>query len=421
MHRGLLWLALVDLRQTGRRVGLAALAIGLAILAVAFFARQVELRQREILAGYEEAGAATFITEISGIPNDQIDVLAEGIRALEAIRAVEAPYRGINLGVVADTSFLVFRNDQQQEYLGARTTLLGADATFDPARDYYVDFHEVNPKVLPAVLGIPLPAKEGAGRSPRPGEVLVAADVADYVGVRPGAEAAVELIYTGTTPPITQRIEGLRLIGTFDVVGPDQGRFAPFWSFASRGNDILTVRQAETGDSTITTLPIVLEADTVRRFLTTVGQELRERGTSALLPNRTQLVVRARSIHDVPNAEAAAGSFLRQHGLEQSCGAENRARFCLRLPERNNFMSALEEQRKVAAGAGFFVALLLLLITAGVAGLELQTVLVRWHDRAAPFTNQFASGSRCPRNETAGGPASFCLLVRAYAEDSPPN
>jgi hypothetical protein len=380
VRRGLLWLALVDLRQAGPRAALAALAIGLAILAVSFFARQVELRQREILAGYEEAGAATFIVEISGILDDQIDVLAEGIRALEAIRSAEAPYRGVSLRTVADTSFLVFQNDQQLEYLGARTTLLGTDGPFDPARDYFVDFHEVNPSTLSAVLGIPLLAKDGTVGSPRRGEVLVAADVADYVGVRPGADATVELIYTGITPPITQRIDGLRLLGTFDVVGPDQGRFAPFWSFASRGNDILTVRQAEARDSAVTTLPTILDADTVRHFLAIVRQELKQRGASALLPSRTQLVVRARSINDVPNAEAAASLFLRQHGLERACNANSGAAFCLRLPERNNFTAALEEQRKVAAGGGYFVALLLLLIAAGSAGFELQTVLGHWHD-----------------------------------------
>ena len=61
MNRGLLWLALVDLGQAWPRPGLAALAIAPAILAVAFFAGQIDLRRAEVLAGYEAAGAATFV------------------------------------------------------------------------------------------------------------------------------------------------------------------------------------------------------------------------------------------------------------------------------------------------------------------------------------------------------------------------
>src|ERR1700741_5505275 len=54
--------------------------------------------------------------------------------------------------------------------------------------------------------------------------------------------------------------------------------------------------------------------------------------------------------------------------------------FCLRLPERNNFRSALEEQNKVGSGGAFFVALLLILLAIGAAGLQIQTVLSRWRD-----------------------------------------
>jgi hypothetical protein len=51
-----------------------------------------------------------------------------------------------------DTSFLVFHNEQQQEYLGARTSVLGVDRSFDLARDYYVDFHEINPQARAAFI-----------------------------------------------------------------------------------------------------------------------------------------------------------------------------------------------------------------------------------------------------------------------------
>ena len=50
------------------------------------------------------------------------------------------------------------------------------------------------------------------------------------------------------------------------------------------------------------------------------------------------------------------------------------------LPERNNFQSALQEQNKVGSGGGFFVGLLLILVTAGAAGLQIQTVVSRWRD-----------------------------------------
>jgi hypothetical protein len=76
VNRGLLWLALADLRQARLRSGLAALAIAAAILAVAFFAGQIELRQSEVLAGYEAAGAATFVVQLTGIADDEIDALA---------------------------------------------------------------------------------------------------------------------------------------------------------------------------------------------------------------------------------------------------------------------------------------------------------------------------------------------------------
>jgi hypothetical protein len=52
----------------------------------------------------------------------------------------------------------------------------------------------------------------------------------------------------------------------------------------------------------------------------------------------------------------------------------------LRLPERNNFRSALQEQNKVGSGGAYFVTLLLLLLAVGAAGLQVQTVVSRWRD-----------------------------------------
>src|SRR5205807_5729821 len=107
--------------------------------------------------------------------------------------------------IAVDTSFLVFRNEQQQEYLGARTSVLGVDRNFDLARDYYVNFREVNTQAPQIVLSMPLLVTAGTARPPGPQEVLVASGVADYVGVQPGAEAIVEFVYSGAGEPIVQR------------------------------------------------------------------------------------------------------------------------------------------------------------------------------------------------------------------------
>jgi hypothetical protein len=359
---------------------LAALAIAPAILAVAFFAGQIELRRAEVLAGYEAAGAATFVVQLSGVADDEIDSLARSVQALGSVSSVEAPYSGIGTRIVADTSFLVFRNEQQQEYLGARTSVLGVDPNFDLTRDYYVNFREVNPEAPQMVLGMPLLPVGGAARAPGPGEVLVASGVADYVGVQPGAEAIVELVYSGSGEPIVRRFDGLRLIGTFDLVGPDQGRFDPFWRFNARGQDVLTVRSDATRAGP-TTLPIVLNREVIRNFLSSVRYELERRGGKPARPlTRDQVVVRARAVSDVPAAEAAVEQLLRQRGLEQGCDSPSSGAFCLLLPERNNFRTALQEQMKIGSGGAFFVTLLLVLVAVGTAGLQVQTVVTRWRD-----------------------------------------
>ena len=71
----------------------------------------------------------------------------------------------------------------------------------------------------------------GEARPPGPQEVLVSADVADYVGVQPGTAAIVEFVYSGAGEPIIRRFDGLRLIGTFDMAGPDEGRFGAILAF----------------------------------------------------------------------------------------------------------------------------------------------------------------------------------------------
>ena len=107
---------------------------------------------------------------------------------------------------------------------------------------------------------------------------------------------------------------------------------------------------------------------------------MRRGSTAALVPARDQLVVRASSIGNVPVAEAAVERVLHEGGLDRECDARRGRSFCLRLPERNNFRSALQEQEKVGSGGAFFVALLLILLAFGTAGLQVQSVVSRWRD-----------------------------------------
>src|SRR5437763_10591817 len=182
MSRGLLWLALADLGQAWLRSGLAALAIAAGILAVAFFAGQIQLHQSEALASYEAAGAATFVVQLNGVADDEIDALAGSVRTISDVRSAEAPYSGMGSNIAVDTSFLVFRNEQQQEYLGARTSVLGVDRSFDLARDYFVDFHQINPQAPRMVLGVPPLVTTGEARPPGPHEGHVPSGVDESVG-----------------------------------------------------------------------------------------------------------------------------------------------------------------------------------------------------------------------------------------------
>jgi hypothetical protein len=381
VHRGLVWLAIVNLRRAWVRWVLATAALALATLAVAVFAHQITLRQAEVLAEYEKGGAANFVVEVSGIPDGDIDALVTAARAIGGVNSAEAPYNGVDLALGGDISFVVFQNDEQREYLGARTSVIGVDRSFDPEHDYYVNFHRLNPQAPQSVLGIPLLPASGTVRAPASQETLVPSSVTDYVGVRPGAQASVELRYTGVTPPIVRRFDGVQLIGTFEVVGPDQGRFDPFWQLELQGQEVLTVHRPDTTDKVSTTLPIVLSADVVRNFRTSVRAELEARaGPLALPPSRDQLVIRANTIDDVPAVETAVKSLLKERRLAEDCGGSPPGSFCLRLPERNNFQAAFQEQSKVRAGGSFFIALLITLIAVGTAGLQVQTIVTRWRE-----------------------------------------
>jgi hypothetical protein len=192
-------------------------------------------------------------------------------------------------------------------------------------------------------------ASAGVVRAPARGELLVPAGIAEYVGVRPGADAIVELVYTGSQKLIGRRFES-RLIGTFDALGPDQGRFDPFWRFNWRAHDVLTVRPPLGTGST--TLPIVVNQQVIHELPTADFQ------------SRGQLVVRAVSISDVPSAEAAVERLLQKRGLNSGCDPGSSGSFCLVLPERNNF-------RALIAGTGYaatFDALALISVAVSILG-----------------------------------------------------
>jgi len=187
----------------------------------------------------------------------------------------------------------------------------------------------------------------------------------------------------GQAEPVVRRYSGIEVIGVFDAIGPDEGRFAPFWRLAARGRDVLTVRRPDAPNEMRTTLPIVLNAELLSDFLSEQQQNLRARGTeSADLIGRRQLVIRASTTIDVPAAQQAVERLLIDRGLSKNCPAVSLGSFCIVLPERNNFEAARREQTKFGAGAGFFAALLLALVASGNAGLQLQAVISRWRDYA---------------------------------------
>ena len=72
-------------------------------------------------------------------------------------------------------------------------------------------------------------------------------------------------------------------------------------------------------------------------------------------------------------------SLLKERRLVEDCDVPQGS-FCLRLPERNNFQAAFQEQSKVGAGGSFFIALLIALVAVGSAGLQVQTVVTRWRE-----------------------------------------
>jgi hypothetical protein len=375
---GIFRLVLADLRSNWFQAVAALLLIGTCIIGVAYFRTQAQQTQSQVQAAYQEEGAATFVVELSGLSGDEVDRIVAAVRELPDVGSADAPYNGLELGVQADDSFLVFENAKQKEYLGAHTSVLGVDPYFPLKTGYYVDFRWLNASAPRAVLGIPLLSVAGEFRSPKVNEILLPSTVTDYVGVQPGAQATIELVYAGSDPPIVHRLDDLLLIGIFDIAGPDRGRIDPFWRLSYLGEPVLTVRG--TGGTEATTVPVLLNMAVVRDFLRSV--ELQRRSSSTPLPTRSQLVVSATALANVPAAQKKVVSLLEAQGLKLADEANQPGAHSYRvlLPERNNFISAQQEQRKIGTGGTYFAALLLILLAFGTGGLQVLATLTRWRD-----------------------------------------
>jgi hypothetical protein len=377
---GILRLVLTDLRSSWFSAVAALLLIGAGIIGVAYFTTQAQRTQSQVQTAYQEEGASTFVVELSGLSGEEIDSVVAAARQLQGVGSADVPYNGLELGVQADTSFLVFENTQQKEFLGAHSSVLGVGPLFKPRTGYYVDFRWLNPSAPRTVLGIPLLPVAGEFRPPQANEILLPSTVTDYVGVQTGARATVELVYANSNPPIVRRLDDLRLIGIFDVAGPDKGRIDPFWRLSYVGEPLLTVRGA--GSTEATTVPVILNMAVVQDFLRSVESQLHlDRFSSSPLPARSQLVVSAKSVAGVPVAEKQVASLLETQGLKPAGQANQPAHtYRLLLPEHNNFVSAQREQRKIGTGGRYFAGLLLILLAFGVGGLQVLATLTRWRD-----------------------------------------
>ena len=378
MFPGIFRLILADLRSSWFQAVAAVLLMGAGIIGVAYFTTQARQTLLQVQAAYQEEGAATFVVELSGISDEELDRTVAAVRQLQDVGSANAPYNGLELGAQADVSFLVFENAKQKEYLGAHTSVLGVDPFFPLKTGYYVDFRWLNPSAPRAVLGIPLLLVAGDFRSPEVNEILLPSTVTDYVGVQPGAQATVELIYAGSDPPIVRRLDDLRLIGVFDIPGPDRGRIDPFWRLSYVDEPLLTVRGA--GGTEATTVPMLLNKAVVQDFLRSV--ELQRPSSSTPLPARSQLVVSATAVANVPAAQKKVVSLLESQGFKLADEPNQPGAHSYRvlLPERNNFVSAQREQGKIGTGGTYFAGLLLILLAFGTGGLQVLATLTRWRD-----------------------------------------
>jgi hypothetical protein len=375
---GILRLVLADLRSSWFQAVAALILIGAGIIGVAYFTTQARQTQVQVRTAYQEEGASAFVVEVSGISEEELDGVVAAVRRLPDVGSADAPYNGLELGAQADVSFLVFENAKQKEYLGAHTNVLGVGPVLKLRTGYYIDFRWLNPSAPRVALGIPLLPAAGEFRSPQVNEILLPATVTDYVGVQPGAQATVELVYANSDPPIVRRLDNLRLIGTFDIAGPDRGRIDPFWQLSYVGEPLLMVRG--TGGMGPTTVPVILNMAVVQDFLRSV--QLQPRSSSAAPPARSQFVVSATAVTNVPTVQSKVVSLLETRDLRPAVEADQPGARTYRVlvPERNNFINAQREQRKIGTGGTYFAGLLLVLLAFGTGGLQVLSTLTRWRD-----------------------------------------
>jgi hypothetical protein len=115
-----------------------------------------------------------------------------------------------------------------------------------------------------------------------------------------------------------RRLYDFRLVGIFDIAGPDRGRIDPFWRLSYVGEPLLTVRG--TGGTGATTVPVLLNRSVVQDFLRSV--ESQRRSSSAPHPARSQLVVSAKAVANVPAAQKKVVSLLETQGLKPAGDAD---------------------------------------------------------------------------------------------------
>jgi hypothetical protein len=411
MNVALLRLAAAEVRRAWLRSVLAAMALALALLALAFFGREVEVGKARLAAYYADSAATRFLLELNAVDPTAAERMAEHTWHLPNITAASAWIDGNAGGIRADTSFLVFANQRQRESLGARTAAIGVGEGFDLRADYITRVGEAGP-----AMSIPLLPVDGEARAPRDGEVLVAADIADYVGVRPGAVARVELRDDSVDPPIVRQLDNLRVIGTFDVVGPDRGRFEPFWQLAEADQtEVLTVRHSNSGRLGATTVPIILPAEVMRDFVAD-----NQRGHPGQPALAERLTLRASMPEAVPRAESTTAALLSGHGLAETCNPDSSASFCIRVPASNNFAAALQQTSRFTIGTNYFSDLLLLLIAMGSGALQLQAAVARWLEcgllRALGFSDsQVMLVQAAPLAATVLGGLALGLVCAALA------
>src|SRR5437764_13525001 len=127
MSFGVAWLAVTDLRRSWAGALAAAVVIALGVLGVGFFADQASKQQTAVGRGYEQVGAASFVVELDGLDESALAGLVTRVCRLDGVRSAAVSVDGLPRGIVADTSFVVFANAEQREFLGARGSVLGAE------------------------------------------------------------------------------------------------------------------------------------------------------------------------------------------------------------------------------------------------------------------------------------------------------